>query len=94
MVDKKRKEFLQAHIKPIRSPDSNSRLCDAADKRWAGEFSPRPPVEPVKNCTLVKKDIQEEIVQKLTYILLQTQNFVESEMGEPWNAGGDSQMFI
>ena len=94
VVDKKRKEFLLAHCKQKQSPDNCSRSCDAVDKRWAEEFCPRQPVEPVKNCTLVKKDIQKEIVQKLTSVLLQTQNLVETEMGQPWNAGGDSQMFI
>ena len=85
VVDKKRKEFLQAHCH--QTPSSGS--CDAGDERWAEKFSPRSSVEPVKNCTLVKKDIQEEIVQKLTSILLQTQNFVDSEKGRAWNAGGD-----
>ena len=87
-VDKKRKEFLQARCHRTQSSD-NSGSCDAGNECWAEKFSPRSSVEPVKNCTLVKKDIQEEIVYKLTSILLQTQNFVDSEKGELWNAGGD-----
>ena len=87
-VDKKRKEFLQAHCHQTHSSD-NSGPHDTGDERWAEKFSPRSSVEPVKNCTLVKKDIQEEIVHNLTCVLLQTQNFVDSEKGGLWNAGGD-----
>lgn len=93
MVDKKRKAFLQAHCCQAPSTDSNSGSCDPGDKQWAEKFNPRSSVEPVKNCTLVRKDIQDEIVQELTYVLLQTQNIVQSEKGEPWNAGGDSLVF-
>ena len=88
-VDEKRRQFLQARCHQEQSSDSNGRSCDPGNEHWADKFTPRPSVEPVKNCTLVKKDIQEEIVQKLTSVLLQTQNFVESEKGAPWNAGGD-----
>ena len=88
-IDKKRKAFLQAHCSQIPCTSSH----DPGGVQWAGKFSPRSSVEPVKNCTLVKKDIQEEIVQKLTSILLQTQNVVQSEKGEPWNLGGDNLVF-
>lgn len=90
VVDKRRREFLQAHC--CQTP-SNSGSHDAWDKQWAKKFIPRPSVEPVKNCTLVKKDIQEEIVQKLTSTLLQTQNIVQSEKG-PWNAGGNDFVLV
>lgn len=92
-VDKKRKVFLQAHCSQVPSTDSSTGSHDPGDVKWASKFSPRSSVEPVKNCTLVKKDIREEIVHKLTSILLQTQNTVQSEKGEPWNLGGGNLVF-
>lgn len=91
--DKKRKEFLQAHCCQAPSTDNNSRSCDTGNGQWAEKFTPRCSVEPVKNCTLVKRDAQEEIVLKLTSFLLQTQNTVQSEKG-PWNRGGDDLMYL
>lgn len=88
-VDKKRKEFLQARCHQAHC-SGNSKSHDTGDERWAEKFIPRSSVEPVKNCTLVKKDIQEEIVHNLTCVLLQTQNFVDSEKGGLWNTGGDN----
>lgn len=93
VVDKKRKEFLQARCRQVPSTDNNSGTHNPRDEQWAEKFSPRCSIEPVKNCTLVKKDIQKEIVQKLTNVLLQTENIVQSENGEPWNVGGDNLLF-
>ena len=88
IVDKKRKEFLQEHCRPAEKDYSHPNRQEVVEaKQWAAQFNPRASAEPVKNCTQVKKDVQEHIVQKLTSILLETVNMVPSELG-PWNVGG------
>ncbi|XP_065890445.1 probable tRNA (uracil-O(2)-)-methyltransferase isoform X2 [Dysidea avara] len=88
VVDKKRKEFLQEHCRPTEKNCSHSNEQEVVEaKQWAAQFNPRASVEPVKNCTQIKKDVQEYIVQKLTSTLLETVNMVPSELG-PWNVGG------
>jgi len=88
VVDRKRKEFLQDHCRPKENDCSHTNGQESVEaKQWAAQFNPRASVEPVKNCTQVKKDVQEHIVQKLTSTLLGTINMVSSECG-PWNIGG------
>ena len=89
MVDKKRQEFLQAHCYRGQPTGNNS---SSGDHQWAENFSPRSSVEPVKNCTRIMKNVQQEIIQILTSVLLQTQNIVQTESGAPWNAGGNNSI--
>lgn len=71
---------------------NSTQLSSPSDLKgvWAAEFRPRTAKEQVRNCSLVARSTKEYIVQTLTSLLLQSENWVEIEVGDSPQAGYDS----
>ena len=95
-VDARRQQFILSRCtKPHpdhtpKTPPNKGSWDDSSDGAWVETFKPRPPVEAVKNCSLVDKSVQEDIVATVTDAILKStpREWIKLSDGREWNRGG------
>ena len=78
---------LQCSLQESVDEDGRS-VCRASQSSyataWAAEFKPRPANEHARNCSRVDRSVKAHIVETLTGLLLETENWIEIDAGKKW----------
>lgn len=74
-------EFVNRHVS-----DGKQSICKSSS--WIKNFEPRSPIERVRNCTQLNRDLISKIIRKAVEQILETKKYIERPDGEKWNEGG------